>query len=120
MCTLFSRKSRDEILFVIPTDDFATVAEPGAARVLPAPHRDGGSAAPTGHTALQSSRDSWSSSTGAVIQTHADDSANGENAGQLQTKRMQHCLKHTVSFRMSLGQWNVCLAAFFKNYGEDL
>lgn len=86
MCTLFSRKSRDEILFVIPTDDFATVAEPGAARVLPAPHRDGGSAAPTGHTALQSSRDSRSSSTGAVIQTHADDSANGENAGQLQTE----------------------------------
>lgn len=58
------------------------MAEPGAARGLPAPDRDGVGAASTGHSTLQQSRDSRSSSTGAVKQTHADDSANGESAGQ--------------------------------------
>lgn len=58
---------------MLPADDGTTVAEPGAARSLPAPHRDGGSAAPPGHAALQPSRDSRGSSTGAVTQTHEDD-----------------------------------------------
>lgn len=67
---------------VIPTDDLTTVAEPGAARGLPAPDRDCVGAASTGHATLQQSGDSRSGSTGAVKQTHLDDSADGESAGQ--------------------------------------
>lgn len=64
-------------------DDCTTVAEPGAAWGLPAPHRDSGSAASSGHTALQQSWDSRSSSTGIV--THA--CANNELHSDLMTEK---------------------------------
>lgn len=63
------------IFVVISTDDLTPLAEHGAARGLPAPHRDGVRAAPPGHAALQPSRDSRGSPTGALARAHADDSA---------------------------------------------
>lgn len=54
-------------------DDFAPVAEFGAARGLPAPNRDGSGAAPARHATLQQIGDRRRCSTGAVLQTQSDD-----------------------------------------------
>lgn len=62
------------IFVVISTDDLTSLAEHGAARGLPAPHRDGVRAAPPGHAALQPSGDSRGRPTGALARAHAGDS----------------------------------------------
>lgn len=87
-------------------DDCADVAEPGAARSLSAPKRDGSSAAQACHTALQQSRDSGRSSPGAV--THR------------RMRILYNLVKHAAKIHETaycLNNWysrNACLAAFFK------